>query len=790
MNNNDINEIELVIENLIIYLKDKNLILSGEVSNFLNAISYLIDNVHNKSELEDNLNKLKQGTFALKKQLKDQKKKIIAIGKTYNETDLVIKFILLDCIRKRLIVLSGDLEYLSNGYSSMVDGYMSNHKDIIPNITRRFNSTNLHFYYNRRLKENYKKLKQEYFNCKLEPEDNGAIFSTWSYTAQEHVKTIFIENEKNNSWKVGKFIAMNFWFLERPLAFSVVNHELSHIIYMQENHKYKIVSKKNHFLNKIIKDIELSAFSAKGNSKITKNLITAIYQEIHCDLAAYSLDGVGYFYALFFTVMLGDISNFFFEDNEEISMLKEKFLTIDDYKCLKENIQCREWIKKSTNISIYVRLKILLHLIKDSDEYKKYLNYAKDSIKDNPYFEYKLINGIDEIISLIYCDKEFKTNDIPTMLYILKNSQKALVSYRDVADYTQLIYRLFKISFIDTKQKKLQFKIKNISRDNEDNIRKIIKWRESDLDNKNIKKISKNKTIDTLLWRYRILSLLTKGKKEFVNRSSRRFAMQSTLQLKIDEDIVPEEATYELISFNFQGKGFTDDVKKNITSIFEESSEDYKIFYNFDIYEISVLVKLTRIEIDDVLTKLNDTHMRTRYVLFKLEKDKQQSKNSNHIATVFVKVKNREENCKKFLEDYQNIKNNNNLTMMIYKSMGSEDFIVMIYDDSFDALHDTVDKFKKLNYLQSLEYVYGTNDIAQVTHCEDFKLRVYIKYKAIKTSYAELEDKSNPKNYIRVALSNYFHEYIETDNIGDIKKILNTIEGNMIEAKFGIVKYN
>lgn len=516
-----------------------------------------------------------------------------------------------------LLVIKNKIQVLAIQFDDIINAFETINSSENYYNRRRYENQNLHLYYNKHLGDNYK-LMCKYFNIK---EVENTRFHVTKTHFQDFVKQI--PNTDNQY----RYIAMNFWFFERPLAASILDHELAHLVYMDKDNNSNKKITNNKEIKKIIENINESIILSKTKN-VSRKFISELYQEIQCDLAAYNINGISYFYALFFTNPFDNILNFFVDDLEELSIKNEEFVNIINNK----DFKCKKWIKKPININLFVRFKIMMELIEKDSDY--------DSKKDI----YKLYVGIKRLIDILYYndkDEQKREQKIETIYSYLKTKDiDVFRTYQEVNKYSYFIFNLFKSNFIDT-NKEFRFKL-NIYNKIED-VKTLVKW---------VGKDNIETKINNILWEQRV-KYLFKNSDDYKHsgRISRYFSMNNMYGIqpltKIDSCI------YELVTF------------KNIKANDLICDNDF-IILSVEGDSIKALFKGGAFELDEKLIKLSKKVFFTtvRIPLFRLD--------NNENTYMFVnEVIIYDDEHKEFVETMIAKK------IPIFKSMGSCDYIVL-----------------------------------------------------------------------------------------------------------------
>jgi hypothetical protein len=553
---------------------------------------------------------------------------------------------------------------------------------------------------------------------------------------------------------------MGFWFFERPLAFPIASHEVAHLIYMKSKSKYKITENKK--LQRIIEDINTSIFSSEEEFRLPKNFIFKVYQEIHCDLAAYSIHGISYFYALFFSTMLGNISRFFYIHNDE------RIAKIELFDISRDIMKCTEWVKTPMNISLYVRFKVLIELIEK--EIKKKIE------KKEEILEYELFDGIKDIISMVYEDENTKLKSIKS--YLAYKDYKILKTYNSVNNYTQFIFRLFKTHFLSDDSKVIKFEIKQLGNNSEqkEQIQHLSDWLQKDEKVKNVK-ILNTDSIHNICWKFRINKIKedinnnAKNKdenKDKIRRKTRFFAISTTLGF-VPNKIKHDDCIYEMIEFNFMGNAYIDDTIINMMRGIKKRDEYSESHYRLGSYELTTLYNGPAFDVDQKLNKLENLAFITkRSALFQLHENESNLSSSKYFLSVKVivnEVKEHKSFIEKSIEELSDV-------MSLFKSMSEYDYLMYAKSETIEGFKNI---FKFLDETEgiSYEYTFGTKDIKEIDSLFNKKeLNIHMKLdKKIKQS--DVIDTKRQGGYFNYKLK--AKEKLEETNIFNFIKSNNPI---------------
>jgi hypothetical protein len=698
---NEKTSLEYVLKNISIFLEDKSNILLYEIQQTIRDIRY-IDKINKNQQNKNSIEMLAGISQTLNTDITNIIQKI-----RETKEEPVIQFIKFDNLKNNIKSLSIKLQDIRSGFKTMFGSIFINSEENSLNIYKRYDTINLQHYYN----ANLTKSLSYFFDYFKVSNNNKSIFITRTQY-DEHVKQFFDMNDEPEN-----YIAMGFWFFERPLAFPIASHEVAHLIYMKSDSEYRIT--KNEKLQRIIEDINISAFSNEEKFKLPKNFIFKVYQEIHCDLAAYSIHGISYFYALFFTTMLGHISQFFYKNHDEIVAKKEEFIGNN-----KVDMECLEWIKTPMNISLYVRFKVMIELIE------------KEIKKKEKKLEYELFDGIKDIVSMVYEDENTKLKSIKS--YLAYKDYKILKTYNSVNNYTQFIFRLFKTHFLSDDFKVIKFEIKQLSNDSEQKkqIKYLSDWLQEDEKTKNVE-ILNTDSIHNICWKFRINKI--KGdinnkekNKDMIRRKTRFFAISTMLDF-VPNKIKHDDCIYEMIEFNFMGDAYKDDtiINKIRDEMRDKDSESH---YRFGVYELTTLYNGPAFDVDEKLNNLENVSFITkRSALFQLHENKSNLDNCKYFLSIKVIV-NEVNKHKSFIE--KSIEKLSDV-MSLFKSMSEYDYLMYAKSETIEGFKNIfifLDETEGISY----EYTFGTKNIKEIASLFNKKeLNIHMKLdKKIKQSDA------------------------------------------------------
>jgi len=719
-----IENIKRVLLNMATFLKERAEMLEAEAGNLKRCVCYtendgicLNDTTTNQGETKSDFQRAVETVsvgidnliIMINGYLKNVENVINDIeGVTKVNSSLLIEHILLiDCMRERTHSLAEKLEYFHVAYENLVSGYNFLHLPI-PTISRRVKASNLMLYLDKKITENYAKLKKDIFGIESNDSDNEKVFSTWNFSAHDHIKKI---DDSGNT-----YISFNFWLLEKQYFYPIAYHEIGHSLYrtlIKCNVDPNNVLLGRDAMSKIISKLYIARKTEGKNKGLTMPLVPLIYQDIICDLSAYALTGSAYIFSLFYTGFIRGLHKNFYKDLTQESLILEKDFSVKDRECKErhENLTLLTWTNVDIDmISFFVRLHILIDLHEEifgplqSDDHLKAIRDVLDVVYHRPgqhntenFTTFaNVVSASDELKRQYNLEKSFVM-----LAYLLLKEE---INKRRVIDIVKQ-YRFEKKKRFKQKYEKFKEVFLEIlyvdKADDYDIFEKydpgsyfeyIWALRYDQI----VKKLSKNKSID--------FSKLYSG------RLMRCKNLQEIGLLNPDSAFSLDSVIYELVFFKFR-----DNSRKliefksnefdgnNINEVFDEEG---RVTYAFGPYDLVYIGKKTTREIDSLLREIDkneniNPYFTERHALYML-RDKEGDVNSDfpldlmimysspydfanikHTRTEFNEIEELTLNsCKKY---YKNAK--------IFSSMGNENFLIYFEGLSSYNLKKITDMF-------------------------------------------------------------------------------------------------